>query len=66
MQLASIGVPIRQFLLPADILLYSSKGFVAWWIKTKTSDDVSHAELYLGDGRTAASRGPQDVGGPAG
>lgn len=63
MQVASIGVPLLAFLRPGDILLYSSQGFVAWWIKTKTSDDVSHAGWYLGDGRSAEARGPQDESG---
>ena len=50
----------RQFLLPGDILLYDSSGFVSWWIKFKTWDDTSHAEVYLGEGKSAGSRGPSE------
>lgn len=48
------------WLQPGDVLLYSTKGFVSFWIKVKTWSDKTHVELYLGDGKTAAARGPND------
>ena len=53
----------QDFLQPGDILLYSSSGAVAWWIKFKTWDDCSHAEWYLGNGLSAGARGPGSEGG---
>lgn len=48
----------QDFLRPGDILLYGSEGFVAVAIKIRTNDDTSHAEVYLGNGQSAGSRGP--------
>ena len=60
MRLVSTGVSPEVFLQPGDIMLYLAHGFVGGWIALKGSDDTSHAELYLGDGVSAASRGPSE------
>lgn len=49
---------LLAFLKPGDILLYDTSGFIGWAIRTKTYSDVSHAETYIGNGQSAASRGP--------
>lgn len=41
---------------PGDVLLYESKGFTGWAIRTKTASNVTHTECYLGNGLSAASR----------
>jgi hypothetical protein len=51
-----------QFLRPGDIPLYGSKGWAAVAIKIRTNDDTSHAEVYLGNGQSAGSRGPSHDG----
>lgn len=48
----------QDFLQPGDIPLYGSKGWAATAIKWRTNDDTSHAEIYLGHGQSAGSRGP--------
>jgi hypothetical protein len=54
----------RDFVRPGDYLAYRASGFVGWIIKIKTWHDVTHCEVYVGDGASVASRGPQDgVGG---
>jgi hypothetical protein len=52
----------QDFLQPGDIPLYGSKGFAAVAIKIRTNDDTSHAEVYLGNGQSAGSRGPSHDG----
>ncbi|MDE2105330.1 MAG: hypothetical protein KGL39_49345 [Patescibacteria group bacterium] len=42
-------------LLPGDILLYGG-GFIGALIQFRTWSDISHCEVYLGQGRSAASR----------
>lgn len=49
-----------RWLQPADILMYSTGGLVGGWIKARTWSDFTHCELYIGNGKTAAARGPQD------
>lgn len=39
-----------------DILLSESYGLIGAWIRVKTWSDVSHAEVYIGNGRTFSSR----------
>jgi hypothetical protein len=50
----------RQFLLklllPGDLLLYRSNRVVGRVIQLKTSSKVTHCEIYVGHGRTIASR----------
>ena len=46
---------------PGDVLLYSGHGFNAWVISVKTWSKVTHCELALGGGLTAASRDGQGV-----
>jgi hypothetical protein len=41
---------------PGDVLLYESRGFTGWAIRTKTASNVTHTESYLGNGLSAASR----------
>ena len=48
------------WLRPGDILMFSTGGLVGKWIKFKTWSDFTHTEWYLGDGKVAAARGPQD------
>ncbi len=42
-------------LQPGDILLYSS-GLLGWLIRLRTWGEVSHVEVYAGEGRSMASR----------
>jgi len=49
------------FVQPGDVLLYSGHNFNAWVISVKTWSKVTHCELVLGDGLTAASRDGQGV-----
>lgn len=51
-----VKLEIRPVLKPGDVLLYASKGWIAWVIKTKTWSDINHTETYLGDELSAASR----------
>lgn len=52
--------PIQRFferlLLPGDVLLFDRKGFFNWVIHHATNAPVSHTEVYVGSGKTAASR----------
>lgn len=48
--------PAEPSLRPGDVLLYSGTGAVARLIRIKTWSNVSHAELYVGDGRTVTAR----------
>lgn len=60
-----IGVPDTMplsIVRPGDVLLYAGTGFNAWVIKVKTWSPVSHCELALGGGQTAASRDGLGVG----
>jgi hypothetical protein len=43
-------------LVPGDVLLYRRSGFFNWLIEHATNSCVSHCEVYLGDGQTAACR----------
>lgn len=49
-------------LQPGDLLLYSGTGFVSWAIRTKTWSPYSHVEVYIGNGRSVASRNGIGVG----
>lgn len=53
---------IQSLLKPGDCLLYKPKGFFGWLIKLKTWHNIAHCELYLGDGKSAASRDGIGVG----
>jgi len=48
-------------LQPGDILLYGG-GLIGWLIELRTWSDVSHVEIYIGNGRSLASRahGPRE------
>jgi hypothetical protein len=46
-------------LQPGDVLLYRPSGFFGKAIAVKTWSEVSHVELYMGDGVVWASRDPQ-------
>ncbi|HAM41650.1 MAG TPA: hypothetical protein DCP69_10025 [Candidatus Omnitrophica bacterium] len=47
---------------PGDLLLFDRRGSVVnWWIRVKTWSDVSHCEVYVGDGWTWASRNGEGV-----
>lgn len=43
-------------LRPGDLLLYGGGSLAAWLIQFRTWSDVSHVEIYLGGGRSLASR----------
>ncbi|HTB86013.1 MAG TPA: hypothetical protein VK742_20375 [Candidatus Sulfotelmatobacter sp.] len=43
-------------LLPGDILLYGGNDLVSRLIQFRTWSDVSHIEIYVGGGRSVASR----------
>lgn len=43
-------------LRPADLLLYGGGSLISWFIQLRTWSDVSHVEIYLGGGRSLASR----------
>src|SRR5690606_3796554 len=43
-------------LKPGDVLVYARSGFFNRLIELKTYSHVSHVELYLGNGKTSASR----------
>jgi len=43
-------------LQPGDILLYGDRSLLSWAIRFRTWSDVSHIEVYVGDGRSVASR----------
>lgn len=57
-----IEMPQYPFMLePGDILLYSGKSIWSWTIKVKTWSDISHVEIFLGEGKTFSSREKQGV-----
>lgn len=41
----------EKILKPGDILLYNGKSWISWAIKSFDSSPVSHAGIYLGNGR---------------
>jgi hypothetical protein len=47
---------LLSLLLPGDLLLYASSGLMGRGIQIKTSSKVTHCEIYIGSGRTIASR----------
>lgn len=49
-------------LKPGDCLLYAPCGFFGWLIALKTWNKVSHVEVYVGNGKSVASRDGQGVG----
>ncbi len=49
-------------LQPGDILLYGGGDVVSRLIQFRTWSDVSHIEIYVGDGRSVASRNGVGVG----
>lgn len=55
---------IESLLLPGDCLLYGPKpgSIFGWIIARKTWHGISHCELYVGKGRSCASRDGQGVG----
>ncbi len=46
------GVDVR----PGDCLLYGPRGLAGWIIAIKTWHRIAHVEIYVGDGRSVASR----------
>lgn len=53
---------MARILTPGDVLLYRPTGFFGKLIALKTWSDVSHVEVYIGDGRSVASRDGKGVG----
>lgn len=49
-------------LRPGDVLLYRAKGLFGRIIAVKTWHPIAHVELYLGAGKSAASRDGQGTG----
>lgn len=45
-----------ELLHPGDVLLFRRKGFFNWMIEHATNAPISHTEVYVGNGQTAASR----------
>ena len=41
----------EKHLKPGDVLLYNGQGWISWAIKHFDSSPVSHASIYLGDGK---------------
>jgi hypothetical protein len=41
---------------PGDVLLYRPKGLVGWLIASRTWSNWAHVEVYIGAGRSVASR----------
>lgn len=52
----------RPLLKPGDCLLYSPTGIFGLLISLKTWHQIAHCELYVGDGRSVASRDGIGVG----
>lgn len=53
---------IESLLKPGDCLLYRPKGFFGWLIKLKTWHNIAHCEMYVGKGKSVASRDGVGVG----
>lgn len=53
---------IESLLKPGDCLLYAPTGFYGWIIQSKTWHRVGHVEIYVGNGRSTASRNGIGVG----
>jgi hypothetical protein len=51
-----------MILKPGDCLLYAPKGFFGWVISIKTWNQVAHCEVYIGNGKSVASRDGIGVG----
>lgn len=47
---------LASFLKPGDVLLYKPTSIYGWIIRVKTWHSVSHVEIYLGNGKSSASR----------
>lgn len=54
------AVPIA--LKAGDCLLYAPKGFFGWLISIKTWHQIAHCEIYVGNGKSVASRDGIGVG----
>lgn len=54
--LACPPFPLRDWLQPGDALLYQGQGWFSKVIRVKTWSDVSHVEVYMGEGIAYASR----------
>lgn len=53
---------MTEHLRPGDVLLYKSTGLFSWLIRVKTWHAVSHVEVYIGAGQSAASRDGKGTG----
>lgn len=53
---------LQSLLQPGDCLLYAPKGIFGAIIKFKNWHEVAHVEVYVGDGRSVASRDGIGVG----
>lgn len=49
-------------LSPADIMLYRPRGVVGWLIASRTWSNWAHVEVYIGGGKSVASRDCIGVG----
>jgi hypothetical protein len=52
----------KDFIRPADNLLYRAKGIFGWVIALKTWHPIAHCEGYIGGGKSVASRDGVGVG----
>ena len=51
-----MNLPVPPPLQTGDILLYGDASLLSWLIRTRTWSDVSHVEVYAGDGKSMAAR----------
>jgi hypothetical protein len=52
---------VLDALEPGDLLLFSRKGFFSRLIRIKTWSSISHCSIYIGAGKTVASRDGKGV-----
>lgn len=52
----------QNFIEPGDCLLYRPKGKFGWIIAMKTWHQITHVEVYIGNGQSVASRDGIGVG----
>lgn len=45
-----------KILRPGDVLLYNGDGFFSWIIRKASNGNITHVEVYAGEGKSFASR----------
>lgn len=56
-----IPLPSTPDLCPGDLLVFSRRGLFDSIVKIKTWSQATHVEVFVGDGKVAASRNGQGV-----